>query len=79
MPCTRWATSGPRWFSACGESIETLRDHLVTIDFDGVAVRTLDLAGLLETKQTARDKDRVDRAVQEQALAVMRRSGRGDR
>lgn len=60
-------------FNACGESIETLRGHIVAVDLDGVAVRTLDLEGLLKTKQTARDKDRVDRAVLEQALQAMRR------
>lgn len=45
-------------FNACGESIDTLRDHIVTIEFDEVPMRTLDLAGMLKTKQTARDKDR---------------------
>lgn len=60
-------------FNACGESIESLRGHIVTIDVDGVAVRTLDLEGLLKTKQTPRDKDRLDRAVLEQALQAIRR------
>lgn len=60
-------------FSACGESIETLRGHIVAVDLDGVAVRTLDLEGLLKTKRTARDKDRVDRVVLEQALQAIRR------
>jgi hypothetical protein len=60
-------------FDACGESIETLRGHIVAVDLDGIAVRTLDLEGLLKTKRTARDKDRVDRAVLEQALQATRR------
>lgn len=60
-------------FDACGESIESLRGHIVAVDLDGVAVRTLDLEGLLKTKRTARDKDRVDRAVLEQALQAIRR------
>ncbi len=59
-------------FNACGESIDTLRGHIVAVDLDGVTVRTLDLEGLLKTKQTARDKDRVDRAVLEQALQAIR-------
>ena len=60
-------------FDACGESVESLRGHIVTIDVDGVAVRTLDLEGLLKTKRTARDKGRADRAVLEQALQAIRR------
>jgi hypothetical protein len=39
------------------------REHIVAVDLDGVAVRTLDLEGLLKTTQTARHKDRADRAV----------------
>lgn len=60
-------------FSACGESLDSLRDHVVAIDLDGVPVRTLDLAGLLKTKQGSRDKDRLDRAILERALEVIRR------
>lgn len=55
-------------FSACGETLESLRPHIVVVDLDGVPVRTLDLEGLLKTKQTARDKDRADRVVLERAL-----------
>ena len=54
-------------------AIESLRGHIVAVDLDGVAVRTLDLEGLLKTKRTARDKGRVDRAVLEQALQAIRR------
>ena len=39
-----------------------------TIDFEGVPVRTLSLEGLLKTKQTSRDKDKLDRLILEQAL-----------
>lgn len=60
-------------FSACGESVATLRDHIVSVDLDGVPLRTLDLEGLLKTKQTSRDKDRLDRLVLERALEVLRR------
>ncbi len=59
-------------FSACGESIESLRPHIVSIDFDGIAVRTLNLEGLLKTKQTAREKDKLDRAVLERAIEALR-------
>ena len=60
-------------FSACGESIDTLRAHIVSVDLDGVALNTLDIEGLLKTKQTSRDKDKLDRLVLERALAVLRR------
>ena len=61
-------------FSACGESIDTLRAHIVSVDLDGVALNTLDIEGLLKTKQTSRDKDKLDRLVLERALAVLRRA-----
>ena len=60
-------------FSACGESIDSLRAHIVSVDLDGVALNTLDIEGLLKTKQTSRDKDKLDRLVLERALAVLRR------
>ena len=46
---------------------------IVTIDLDGVAVRTLDVEGLLKTKQSLRDKDRLDRIILERALEESRR------
>ena len=55
-------------FSACGETYESLLPHAVTIDFDGVPIHTLNLEGLLKTKQTARDKDKLDRVILERAL-----------
>ena len=60
-------------FSAGGESIDTLRDHIVSVDLDGVALNTLDIEALLKTKQTSRDKDKLDRLILERALAVLRR------
>ena len=48
------------------EDLKTL-----TIDLDGISVRTVNLQGLLLTKQTARDKDIADRIVLERALAVL--------
>ncbi len=62
-------------FNACGETLETLESHTVTIDFDGVPVRTLGLEGLLKTKQSQREKDRLDRMLLERALQELR-SGR---
>ncbi|MCX7147071.1 MAG: hypothetical protein NT042_12930 [Sulfuritalea sp.] len=57
--------------NACGETYESLQQYAETIDLDGVPVRTVNLQGLLLTKQTARDKDIADRIVLERALAVL--------
>ncbi len=57
-------------FNACGETMESLRPHVVTLDFEGVPLRTLDVEGLLKTKQSPREKDRLDRGVLERALAA---------
>lgn len=56
-------------FNACGETYASLQPHAVTIDLDGIPVRTLDLAGMLKTKQSARDRDRMDRFALERAIA----------
>lgn len=64
-------------FSACGESIDSLQAHAVRLDLDGVEVRTLDLEGLLKTKQSARDKDRLDRAVLQRALRALKGGSSG--
>lgn len=55
-------------FNACGESYDSLQPYAVTIDFDGVPVRTLSIEGLLKTKQTSRDKDKLDRMILERAM-----------
>ena len=44
----------------------------MTIDFDGIALCTLDIEGLLKTKQSQREKDRLDRLVLERALLALR-------
>ncbi len=55
-------------FNACGETYESLKPYAVTIDFEGIPVRTLNIEGLLKTKQTTREKDKLDRDVLERAL-----------
>lgn len=55
-------------FNACGETYESLQPYAATIDFDGIPVRTLNLEGLLKTKQSDREKDRLDRLAIERAL-----------
>jgi len=59
-------------FNACGETYESLRQHAIIIDFDGVPVRTLDIEGLLKTKQTLRVKDQLDRDILERALGELK-------
>lgn len=63
-------------FNAAGETYETLLPYAVTIDFEGVPVRTLNLEGMLKTKQTVRDKDRLDREVLERAITELKRGER---
>ena len=55
-------------FNACGETYQSLLPYAITIDFEGVPVRTLNLEGLLKTKQTSREKDRMDRLLLERAF-----------
>jgi hypothetical protein len=59
-------------FNACGESYESLLPYAVTLDFEGVPLRTVNLEGLLRTKQTTREKDRMDRLILERALQQTR-------
>lgn len=58
--------------NACGQTYETLKPYAEMIDLDGIAVRTINLEGLLLTKQTNRGKDVSDRLVLEKALQVLR-------
>lgn len=47
-------------------------DVCMAIVLDGIPVRTINLEGLLRTKQTMRDKDIADRIVLERALTAYR-------
>jgi predicted nucleotidyltransferase len=60
--------------NACGETYETLKQYAETVDLDGIPVRTINLEGLLLTKQTMRGKDVSDRIILEHALATLRES-----
>ena len=60
-------------FSACGKTFESLRQYAETVEMDGLPIRTINLEGLLLTKQTVRDKDAADRIILERALEVLRR------
>jgi predicted nucleotidyltransferase len=58
--------------NANGQTYETLRPYSETIDLDGIPVKTVNLEGLLLTKQTMRDKDVADRIIIERALQAFR-------
>ena len=60
--------------NACGETYESLQQFAVTVDLEGIPVRTISLEGLLRTKQTMRDKDIADRHILEMALETFRKS-----
>lgn len=62
--------------NACGETYETLKQYAETVDLDGIPIRTINLEGLLLTKQTMRDKDVADRIILEQALEKFRARSR---
>ena len=57
--------------NACGETYDTLKQYSVTVDLEGVPVRTVSLEGLLRTKQTMRDKDVSDRHILERAISTI--------
>jgi hypothetical protein len=59
---------------ACGETYETLSQFAQTINLDGIPVRTVNLEGLLKTKQTMRDKDIADRVVLERAIDALKQN-----
>ena len=56
--------------NANGQTYDTLKRYAETIDLDGIPVQTINLEGLLLTKQTMRDKDIADRIIIERALEV---------
>lgn len=59
-------------FNACGETYESLKPYTITIDFEGIPIRTLNIEGLLKTKQTTREKDKLDRDILERALRELK-------
>jgi len=57
-------------FKTCGETYESLKPHIEIVDLEGIPVKTLNLHGLLKTKQSTRDKDTMDRLILEKAIAT---------
>jgi len=62
--------------NASGETYETLRQYAETVELDGLPVCTVNLEGLLRTKQTVRDKDVADRIILERALEMFRQQAK---
>lgn len=58
--------------NAGGETYETLKQFAEVLDLEGIPVRTINLEGMLRTKQTTRDKDKADRMILERALETLR-------
>jgi predicted nucleotidyltransferase len=58
--------------NANGQTYDTLQRYAEVVDLEGVSVRTVNLEGLLLTKQTMRAKDASDRAVIERALKILK-------
>jgi predicted nucleotidyltransferase len=68
----------PDWFTE-GENIRIadaflvdVMQYSVTVDLEGIPVRTVNLEGLLRTKQTMRDKDVSDRHILERAISTFK-------
>lgn len=64
--------------NANGQTFDSLCRYMETIDLDGVPVKTVNLEGLLLTKQTLREKDAADRAIIERAIEVLRARSKDD-
>jgi hypothetical protein len=58
--------------NAAGETYDTLKQYVETVDFDGLPIQTVNLEGLLRSKQSMRDKDVADRVIIERALRALK-------
>ncbi len=65
-------------FKAAGHAWDELVGYMEIIDLDGLPIRTLNVEGLLLTKQTYREKDKFDRFALERAIAEKKRREAGD-
>jgi Nucleotidyl transferase AbiEii toxin, Type IV TA system len=57
--------------SIAGHSWNEMQAYIETIDFEGTALKVLNLEGLLITKQGVRPKDQMDAAVLRRALTAL--------
>ncbi len=60
-------------FAANGETWESLQPHVASVEIEGIPIVTLDIEGLLKTKTTYRDKDRIDREALTRLLEQIRK------
>lgn len=60
-------------FKTCGETYDSLKRFEERIEIDGIPLRTVNLEGLLRTKQSAREQDALDRAAIQRALEALKR------
>ena len=58
---------------AAGHGWDELKSHITQINLDGVAVKVLDLEGLLKTKEGLRPKDQLDAAAIRRAIDLLKR------
>ena len=58
--------------NANGQTYDMLQAYAETLELDGIPIRTINLQGLLLTKQTLREKDIADRMVLERALSALK-------
>lgn len=58
--------------NANGQTYDMMQAYAETLELDGIPVRTINLQGLLLTKQTLREKDIADRMVLERALSAIK-------
>lgn len=64
-------------FNACGETFESLKQHEETIVVNNsFSVRTINLEGLLKTKQSMRDKDQPDRLILMRAIEEIKKGAK---
>ncbi len=61
-------------FNACGETYKSLKNYTQIIEIDGISIKTINLKGLLKTKQTTREKDISDRIIIERAIFEINKS-----
>ena len=66
-------------FNACGKTYSELKKYAETIEVDGIPIKTVNLKGLLLTKQSPREKDIPDRLVLEEALRKTHGRAKGTR
>jgi len=62
-------------FNANGQTYESLRPYAQTVYLEDIPVQTVNLEGLLLTKQTMRERDVGDRLILERALEILRQGG----